>query len=145
MGLLQVLKAWELAVEVLSQMEHFLAYVKDLVLSHLAHSDEPFDDLRVDQVLSPELFADLERNVDGADSQKRRVSEGEAVVVHRHLGEVDAHLLNEEVLQLGFLFSRGPQIFGHRSLLFFVLALLTSGLLVVGQKSQVLLLLGLSP
>ena len=38
-GLLQVLEAWELFVEILSQVEYFLGHIEDLVFSHSANLD----------------------------------------------------------------------------------------------------------
>ena len=67
---LQVLKAWEFLIKILSQIEHFLGYLKDLVFAHVAYLDQFRDDSGVNEVLSLELLADLESNVDCTNGQE---------------------------------------------------------------------------
>ena len=60
MSLFQVFEAWEFPIEVLSQVQHLLADVKNLVLAHSTHADQSLDDVGVDEVLLLQLLTDLE-------------------------------------------------------------------------------------
>ena len=46
----QVLQSWELLVEILGQVQHFLWHIQDFIFAHLADLDESCDHLRIDEV-----------------------------------------------------------------------------------------------
>jgi len=79
---LQIFEAWELLVEVLSQVKNLLRHIQDLILTHLAHIDETGDDLSVNQLFFLELFTNLQGNVDCSDGKKRRVPHRQIDLVH---------------------------------------------------------------
>ena len=95
MCLFQVLESGEGFVEILSQVEHFLGYSNDFFLLRSGHSDKLLDDFVRDQSVSLELLTNLESNVEGTDTDKRRLFARELVIMHGHLGKVHRHLINE--------------------------------------------------
>ena len=101
MCLFEVVEAGEGLVEVLSKEENLLRDVDDLLLLGVGDPDETLDDLVCDEVLAFELLANLEGNIKGTDSDKRGLLAAELVVVHRHLGQVHGHLVDQVVQAFG--------------------------------------------
>lgn len=149
--LLQVLESRELLVEVLGQVQDLLRDVKDLILSHLRNIDEAGDHCSIDQLLFLELLTDFEGHVNCTDGEERRIADSKVDVVHRHLGEVDGHLLDQILLEMGLLLGWSSCVLRWLLILrlgvFTVLGLvwLVWNIVVVGEKSTLLFLLGLSP
>jgi len=85
-GLLQVFKTRKLFVEILSQVEHFLGHIEDLILSHPANLDQSSHNLSIDQILFLELLTDLEGHVDWTNRKEAGVSSRELQIMHRHFG-----------------------------------------------------------
>ena len=50
-----------------------------------------------------QLLTNLESHVDGADAEQGRRPRAQRIVMHGHLGEVDGHFFDEQVLDLLFL------------------------------------------
>ena len=68
-GLLEILKAWELLVEVLGKIEDLLRNIQNLILAHLADLDQSWNNLSIDQIFFLQLLANLEGDIDGTDSK----------------------------------------------------------------------------
>ena len=70
MRLLEILKAWELSVEILSQIQDFLGNVQNGVFVHATLLDQFVHDGGVDEIFSLELFANFQSHIDRSDGQK---------------------------------------------------------------------------
>lgn len=98
MCLLQILKSWELSVEILSQVEDFLGYIQNGVFVHAALLDQLVDHDSIDEILSLKLLANLQSDIDCTNRKEWWVPGGQLGIVHGHFGEVDRHLLDQVVL-----------------------------------------------
>lgn len=65
------------------------------------------DDCGIDELLFLQLLAYLQGNVDGAYGQQGGLPVAQFAVVHRHLGQVYRHLLDEVVLRLRLFVQSG--------------------------------------
>jgi len=105
MSFLQIFKVWELSIEVLSQIKHFLGYVQNLIFTHFTNIDQSSDNIGIDEFFLLELLTDLQGNVNSSYSKKGRMSNSQINVVHWHFSKINCHFLNQIFLQSNFLLS----------------------------------------
>jgi len=82
MSFLQIFKVWELSIEVLSQIKHFLGNVQNLIFTHFTNIDQSSDNIGIDEFFLLELLTDLQGNVNSSYSKKGRMSNSQINVVH---------------------------------------------------------------
>ena len=99
-SLFQIFESREGFVEILRQEEHLLRYFNDFLFLRARNLHQLLHDTVSDQGVPLELLADLESNVERANTDEGRLAAGQVVVVHGHFGQVHRHLEDQVVQAL---------------------------------------------